>query len=49
MSTNADGSYVFTDTPEAAGRYIYLAMWTGHATAGPAKALHLVTVTPGTG
>ncbi|WP_336206715.1 hypothetical protein [Nonomuraea sp. LPB2021202275-12-8] len=49
LSTNADGSYAFTDTPETAGRYTYLAMWTGHATAGPAKAIHLVTVTPGTG
>ncbi|SNT22782.1 hypothetical protein SAMN05216276_102969 [Streptosporangium subroseum] len=49
VSTNADGSYAFTDTPETAGRYTYLAMWTGHATAGAAKALHLVTVTPGTG
>jgi hypothetical protein len=51
VSTNADGSYAFTDTPETAGRYAYLAMWTGNATAGAAKAIHpvTVTVTPGTG
>ncbi|AWS44302.1 hypothetical protein DKM19_26080 [Streptosporangium sp. 'caverna'] len=49
VSVNADGSYALTDTLETAGRYLYLAMWTGYATAGPAKALHLVTVTPGAG
>jgi hypothetical protein len=49
VSTDADGSYTFTDTPGAAGRYAYLVMWSGHATAGPDKALHLVTVTGGAG
>ncbi|MEV0632987.1 hypothetical protein [Nonomuraea wenchangensis] len=49
VSTNADGSYSFTDTPQTAGTYTYLARWTGNTTAGAAKALKLVTVTPGTG
>lgn len=49
VSVDADGTYAFTDMPETAGTYRYLARWTGHATAGPAKALHLVTVTPSAG
>ncbi|MEU6730975.1 hypothetical protein ABZ917_45320 [Nonomuraea wenchangensis] len=49
VSTNADGSYTFTDTPQTAGTYDYLARWTGHTTAGAAKALQRITVTPGTG
>ncbi len=42
-------SYSFTDTPQTAGTYTYLARWTGNTTAGAAKALKLITVTPGTG
>jgi hypothetical protein len=49
VSTDADGSYTFTDTLETAGRYTYLAIWAGHATAGRATVHHKVTVTPGSG
>ncbi|MFG1711190.1 hypothetical protein ACFLIM_49370 [Nonomuraea sp. M3C6] len=44
VSVNADGTYTFTDTPAIAGRYSYLALWSGEATAGPAKATHQIMV-----
>ncbi|MFI7134165.1 hypothetical protein ACIBQ1_51455 [Nonomuraea sp. NPDC050153] len=44
VSVNADGTYTFTDTPAIAGRYSYLALWPGEATAGPAKATHQIMV-----
>ncbi|MEV4114457.1 hypothetical protein [Nonomuraea sp. NPDC049695] len=44
VSVNADGTYTFTDTPAIAGRYSYLALWSGEATAGPAKATHQIIV-----
>ncbi|MGW0060892.1 hypothetical protein ACWDTT_13320 [Streptosporangium sandarakinum] len=44
VSVNDDGTYTFTDTPTVAGRYSYLAMWSGEATAGPAKATHQIVV-----
>ncbi|MFF0308137.1 YncE family protein [Streptosporangium sp. NPDC004379] len=44
VSVNDDGTYTFTDTPAVAGRYDYLAMWSGEATAGPAKATHRIMV-----
>ncbi|GGP15271.1 hypothetical protein LDL08_25965 [Nonomuraea glycinis] len=47
VSTDADGSYTFIDTLETAGRYTYIAIWTGHATAGRATTHHRVTVTLG--
>jgi hypothetical protein len=34
VTVNADGTYTFTDTPTIAGRYSYLALWSGEATAG---------------
>ncbi|MGJ6963699.1 hypothetical protein ACSDR0_17490 [Streptosporangium sp. G11] len=44
VSVNADGTYTFTDTPAIAGRYSYLALWSGEATAGPAKATYQIMV-----
>jgi hypothetical protein len=44
VRVNADGTYTFTDTPAIAGRYSYLALWSGEATAGPAKAIHRIMV-----
>ncbi|MEV6157844.1 hypothetical protein AB0L53_46655 [Nonomuraea sp. NPDC052129] len=44
VSVNADGTYTFTDTPAIAGRYSYLALWSGEVTAGPAKATHQIMV-----
>ncbi|NBE95645.1 hypothetical protein FE391_18120 [Nonomuraea sp. KC401] len=44
VSVNADGTYTFTDTPATAGRYSYLALWSGTPTAGPAKAIHQIVV-----
>ncbi|WP_132328997.1 hypothetical protein [Nonomuraea longispora] len=44
VSVNADGTYTFTDTPATAGRYSYLALWSGTTTAGPAKAIHQIVV-----
>ncbi|MGV9326765.1 hypothetical protein [Streptosporangium sandarakinum] len=44
VSVNDDGTYTFTDTPTTAGRYSYLAMWSGEAAAGPAKATHQIMV-----
>ncbi|MGS2648290.1 YncE family protein [Streptosporangium sp. G12] len=44
VSVNADGTYMFTDTPAIAGRYSYLALWSGDATAGPAKAVYQIMV-----
>ncbi|MFI7442782.1 hypothetical protein [Nonomuraea indica] len=44
VTVNADGTYTFTDTPAIAGRYSYLALWSGDAAAGPAKATHQVMV-----
>ncbi|GLK10456.1 hypothetical protein [Streptosporangium carneum] len=44
VSVNADGTYTFTDTPAVAGRYSYLALWSGETTAGPAKATYQITV-----
>jgi YVTN family beta-propeller protein len=44
VSVNADGTYTFTDTPAIAGTYSYLALWSGEATAGPAKATHQIMV-----
>ncbi|MEZ7132629.1 hypothetical protein ACBR40_45465 [Nonomuraea sp. AD125B] len=49
VSTNADGSYTFTDTPPTAGTYTYMARWTGNTTAGAVRVSRRVTVTPGTG
>jgi YVTN family beta-propeller protein len=49
VSVNADGTYTFTDTPAIAGKYSYLALWSGEVTAGPAKATHQIKVTLGTG
>ncbi|MFI7047633.1 hypothetical protein [Streptosporangium sandarakinum] len=34
MTTRKDGTYTFTDTPVIAGRYGYLALWSGEATVG---------------
>ncbi|TDE59649.1 hypothetical protein E1295_01775 [Nonomuraea mesophila] len=44
VSVDADGTYTFTDTPATAGRYHYLALWSGTAGAGPAKAAHQIVV-----
>lgn len=44
VRVNADGTYTFTDMPAIAGRYSYLALWSGEATAGPAKAIHRIMV-----
>ncbi|MEU7852300.1 hypothetical protein [Nonomuraea sp. NPDC049141] len=44
VRVNADGTYTFTDTPAIAGRYSYLALWSGDAAAGPAKATHQIMV-----
>ncbi|MFF0245374.1 hypothetical protein ACWEU6_25180 [Streptosporangium sandarakinum] len=44
VSVNDDGTYTFTDTPTVAGRYGYLAMWSGDAAAGPARAVHQIMV-----
>jgi hypothetical protein len=44
VRVNADGTYTFTDTPAIAGRYSYLALWSGEVTAGPAKAIHRIMV-----
>ncbi|GAA2206829.1 hypothetical protein GCM10009850_022870 [Nonomuraea monospora] len=49
VTTNADGSYAFTDTPGTATKYAYFVEWTGHATAGEEHAVHVLTVTAGTG
>jgi hypothetical protein len=49
VSTNADGSYTFTDTPPTAGAYTYMASWTGNTTAGAVRVSRRVTVTPGIG
>ncbi|MFG6198206.1 hypothetical protein [Nonomuraea sp. JJY05] len=34
VSVNADGTYTFTDTPAIAGRYSYLALWSGRPRPG---------------
>ncbi len=44
VRVNADGTYTFTDTPATAGRYSYLAVSSGDAMAGPAKAIHRIMV-----
>ncbi|WP_327108407.1 hypothetical protein [Nonomuraea glycinis] len=44
VRVNADGTYTFTDTPATAGRYSYLAVSSGDAKAGPAKAIHRIMV-----
>ncbi|GAA3425967.1 hypothetical protein GCM10018953_31500 [Streptosporangium nondiastaticum] len=44
VTTRKDGTYTFTDTPVIAGRYGYLALWSGEATVGPAKATHQIMV-----
>ncbi|GGP02291.1 hypothetical protein LDL08_38680 [Nonomuraea glycinis] len=44
VRVNADGTYTFTDTPAIAGRYSYLALSSGDAKAGPAKATYQLMV-----
>ncbi|AWS43127.1 hypothetical protein [Streptosporangium sp. 'caverna'] len=44
VSVNDDGTYTFTDTPAIAGRYSYLALSSGDALAGPAKATYQIVV-----
>ncbi|TXK42205.1 hypothetical protein FR742_23890 [Nonomuraea sp. C10] len=37
VTTQKDGTYTFTDMPAIAGRYSYLALWSGDAAARPGQ------------
>ena len=46
VTTRADGTYTFADSPEAAGTYTYTVTWAGDSTRGGATATEAVTVHP---